>query len=38
MPDKEVNTNQKPIVRSHILRNEQFDNWQSEIEGKWSFL
>lgn len=37
MPDKEVNTNQKPIVRSHILRNEQFDNWQSEIEGKWSY-
>ncbi len=24
-------------VRSHILLNEQFDNWQSEIEGRWSY-
>ena len=29
--------NQDPIIRSHILRNVQFDNWQSEIEGKWPY-
>lgn len=31
------NLNQIPIIQSHILRNAQFDNWESEIEGKWSY-
>jgi hypothetical protein len=26
-----------PVIRSHILLNEHFDNWQTEIEGKWSY-
>ena len=37
MITKGKNSDQAPIVRSHILRNAQFDNWQSEIEGKWPY-
>ena len=27
----------KPIIRSHILRNARFDNWKSQVEGKWPY-
>lgn len=37
MKDKRKNTGQNTIIRSHILRNEQFNNWQSEIEGRWPY-
>ena len=29
--------NKNLTIRSHILRNYKFDNWQSKVEGKWSY-
>jgi len=33
----ETMKNQNPTIRSHILRNSNFDNWQSKVEGRWSY-